>query len=69
MRRSDTGFKDGYYGPIGGHLEGGETIQQAAIREWLHWGRALLKRELSTACIFYRDDRNEFACDRKGRIL
>ncbi len=33
VRRSDTGFKDGSYGPVGGHLEGGETIQQTAIRE------------------------------------
>ena len=33
VRRSNTGFKDGSYGPVGGHLESGETIQQAAIRE------------------------------------
>ena len=33
VRRSDTGFEDGNYGPVGGHLEGGESIRQAAIRE------------------------------------
>ncbi len=32
-RRAGTGFEDGKYGPVGGHLEPGETIFQAAIRE------------------------------------
>lgn len=32
-RRANTGFEDGRYGPVGGHLEPGETILQAAIRE------------------------------------
>jgi RNA polymerase sigma-70 factor, ECF subfamily len=39
------------------------SLQAVKIR--LHRGRALLKKELSAACVFYRDDRNEFACDRK----
>jgi 8-oxo-dGTP diphosphatase len=33
VRRSDTGFEDGNYGPVGGHLEEGESIRQTAIRE------------------------------------
>ena len=33
VRRTNTGFQDGSYGPAGGHLEDGETIKQAAIRE------------------------------------
>lgn len=33
LRRSNTGFEDGNYGAIGGHLESGETIIQAATRE------------------------------------
>ena len=41
----------------------GLTLQAAKMR--LHRARAKLKEELSTACIFYRDDRHEFACDRK----
>lgn len=32
-RRSGTGFEDGRYGPVGGHLEPRETIVQAAVRE------------------------------------
>ena len=32
-RRADTGFEDGNYGPVGGHLEPGESIFNAAIRE------------------------------------
>ncbi len=39
-------------------------LQTAKMR--LHRGRAMLRKELSTACIFYRDERNELACDRKG---
>jgi 8-oxo-dGTP diphosphatase len=33
QRRSNTGFEDGNYGPVGGHLEGGESVIQTAIRE------------------------------------
>jgi 8-oxo-dGTP diphosphatase len=32
-RRANTGFEDGNYGPVSGHLEPGETIMQAAVRE------------------------------------
>lgn len=42
----------------------GIKLQTAKMR--LHRGRAMLRRELSTACVFYRDERNELACDRKG---
>jgi len=41
----------------------GLTLQATKIR--LHRARAKLRKELTTACIFYRDDRHEFACDRK----
>lgn len=33
LRRANTGFEDGNYGPVGGHLEGGESVKQTAIRE------------------------------------
>jgi len=32
----------------------------------LHRGRKRLKKELDSSCHFYRDDRNELACDRKA---
>jgi RNA polymerase sigma-70 factor (ECF subfamily) len=42
----------------------GIRLQTAKMR--LHRGRLLLKEALSRACVFYRDERNELACDRKG---
>jgi 8-oxo-dGTP diphosphatase len=32
-KRSNTGFMDGYYGLPSGHLEQGETISEALVRE------------------------------------
>lgn len=42
----------------------GITIDTVKIR--LHRARAKLKKELETNCSFYRDERNEFACDLKS---
>jgi 8-oxo-dGTP pyrophosphatase MutT (NUDIX family) len=33
LRRCNTGFEDGNYGLPGGHLEEGESVRQAAVRE------------------------------------
>ncbi|MCG6533162.1 MAG: sigma-70 family RNA polymerase sigma factor [Syntrophales bacterium LBB04] len=41
----------------------GITPETVKIR--LHRARARLKKELSAACVFFRDERNEFACDRR----
>ncbi len=35
----------------------------------LHRGRKRLKKELEAKCLFYRDDWNELACDRKTTPL
>jgi len=45
----------------------GLSLQATKIR--LHRARTRLKKELKTACIFYRDERNGFACDRKTSFI
>jgi len=53
------GLKDGEIAEILG-----VTLQAAKVR--LHRARARLREELAAACVFYRDERNELACDRKS---
>ena len=52
------GFKDDEIAEILG-----VSIHTAKIR--LHRARARLKKDLEIHCNFYRDERNEFACDSK----
>lgn len=43
------------------------TVETVKIR--LHRARSRLRKELETHCTFYRDERNELACDRKVPIM
>jgi RNA polymerase sigma-70 factor, ECF subfamily len=45
----------------------GISLQATKIR--LHRARTKLKEMLSSACVFYRDHRNELACDRKNDLV
>jgi len=42
----------------------GLSLRNAKIR--LHRARVQLRRDLEKACVFYRSEDNELACDRKG---
>ena len=44
-------------------------ISLETIKIRLHRGRARLRKELKSKCNFYRDERNELACDRKTASL
>ena len=44
-------------------------ISLEAVKIRLHRARVRLKKELEHHCSFYRDDRNELACDRKTAPL
>ncbi len=43
------------------------TVETVKIR--LHRARARLKKELGDGCSFYRDERNELACDPKPNVV
>lgn len=40
-------------------------ISLDSVKIRLHRARARLRQELESGCVFYRDDRNVFSCDRK----
>jgi len=45
----------------------GTTVPVVKIR--LHRARAKMKKELEAHCSFYRDERNELACDKKSTFI
>ena len=64
LRRFNTGFRDGEYSVPAGHLDGGETIMQAAIREAEEeTGVQIAESDMTFATVMHRiedDERVDF---------
>jgi 8-oxo-dGTP diphosphatase len=60
LRRFQTGYMDGHYSVPAGHLDGGETVTQAAVREAREeTGLDLEPREIAFACVLHRNEDEE----------
>ncbi len=59
-RRLNTGYRDGEYSVPAGHLDGGETVMQAGIREALEEvGVQLREEDISITSVMHRLDGEE----------
>jgi 8-oxo-dGTP diphosphatase len=59
-RRFQTGYMDGHYSVPAGHLDGGETVTHAAIREAREeTGLELAAEDISFACVLHRREDEE----------
>ena len=59
-RRFQTGYRDGDYSVPAGHLDGGETVTRAAIREAREEvGLVLSPANLAFACVIHRSEDDE----------
>jgi 8-oxo-dGTP diphosphatase len=64
MRRSNTGYMDGFFGLPSGHLEGCESLKQATIREcWEEIGIKILENDLNLLHIAHRYDKQDERMD------
>ena len=58
LKRKNTGFEDGNYGLVSGHLDGDEPVYQAMIRETKEEAGIILKKEnLEVVQILHRGGR------------
>ena len=71
MKRENTGYEDGKYGSIGGHIEENEDFKEALIREAKEEINIELKKEdLRFICIIHRKGLTDnyvnifFTCDK-----
>lgn len=52
MKRSNTGYMDGYYGMIAGHVEEDESLSKAVIREaYEEVGISIKEEDVSVVCM------------------
>ena len=60
LRRYNTGYEDGNYGVIAGHLNGNETIKEAMIREDLEEANITIDdKHLKIVGVMHRKDGDE----------
>lgn len=61
QRRYQTGWKDGWYSLVSGHLDGDESVHAAMIREAAEEaGIILTKEDLSPATVMHRKSDQEY---------
>jgi 8-oxo-dGTP pyrophosphatase MutT (NUDIX family) len=64
LRRANTGYEDGKYSVVAGHLDGGEEVKQAAIREaWEEAGVKIKEEDVQIVGVMHRkagDERIDF---------
>jgi ADP-ribose pyrophosphatase YjhB (NUDIX family) len=60
LRRANTGYQDGKFSVVAGHLDGNETVKQAAIREAQEEVDVLLRPpDLSVVQVMHRRSQDE----------
>jgi 8-oxo-dGTP pyrophosphatase MutT (NUDIX family) len=58
--RANTGYMDGYFSAVAGHLEPGETVVQTAMREaYEEVGLTLLPEDIEVIQVMHRRDGDE----------
>ncbi len=55
LKRKNTGYRDGWYAPIGGHVNRGEAIKTAAVREAREEaGIRILKKDVKPVHVMHK---------------